>query len=70
MSESLFELTVDPTLNLLPYDGTVLDFGIILSSAVSEAVFNALLTTVEWKNDEVTIIGQRIITRRKFAFLG
>ena len=70
MSESLFELTVDPTINLLPYDGTVLDFGIILSSAVSEAVFNALLSTVEWKNDEAIIFGKRILTKRKFAWYG
>ena len=60
----------DSQLNLLPYDGVVNYYGIILSHEQSCYYFDQLLKTVEWKPDCVVINGQRIITTRKIAWYG
>lgn len=56
------------TINLLPYGGTVLYFGIVLSKERSDFYYDALLNTIEWKNDEAVIFGKHIITARKVAW--
>ncbi|MBD3583594.1 alpha-ketoglutarate-dependent dioxygenase AlkB family protein [Flavobacterium selenitireducens] len=54
--------------NLLPKDGVVHYF----ASAIPDpdAYFAALLRTIDWKNDEVSMFGKRIITKRKTAWYG
>lgn len=66
----LFDDTLDKTLNLLPKDGTVHYFGKILSATTADQYFDALLDTIEWKNDEAIIFGKKIITKRKVAWYG
>lgn len=56
------------TANLLPYDGVVNYYSNIFTPIKIENYFNKLLTTIEWKNDEVIIFGKHIITQRKVAW--
>lgn len=60
----------DPTANLLPCDGMVNYHGPVLSTAVAEEYFNALMNDVPWKNDEAIIFGRHITTARKVAWYG
>lgn len=60
----------DTTQNLLPKDGTVLYWGDFLSLPQADHYFEKLLTTIEWRHDEVIIFGKRIITARKVAWYG
>jgi alkylated DNA repair dioxygenase AlkB len=57
-------------INILPYDGITDYHGKILSDALSLKYYKALLSDVEWKNDEAVIFGKRIITKRKVAWYG
>jgi alkylated DNA repair dioxygenase AlkB len=54
--------------NLLPKDGTVIYYGKIFSEKETRALTNILLENIEWKNDEATIFGKHIITKRKVAW--
>ncbi|WP_441901182.1 alpha-ketoglutarate-dependent dioxygenase AlkB family protein [Pedobacter psychrotolerans] len=56
--------------NFLPYDGTVRYFGQLFSIEKANAYYEALLNTIEWKNDEAYIMGKHIITKRKVAWYG
>ena len=56
--------------NLLPQDGTLLDFGCIYSSAESQRIFQELMDQANWKNDEVFLFGKKHITARKTAWYG
>ncbi|WP_180089839.1 alpha-ketoglutarate-dependent dioxygenase AlkB [Acinetobacter sp. YH12219] len=56
--------------NLLPYDGTVLYFGQILTSQQANTYFDELFRSIAWKHDEAVIYGKRIITKRKVAWYG
>ena len=60
----------EPTLNLLPFDGIANYYGPILASCEAQDYFEALLTTVPWRNDEAVICGKRIITARKVDWYG
>lgn len=60
----------DPHVNLLPYDGTVIYYGKVLSKASADTYLRALLETIEWKNDEAIIFGKHIVTARKVAWYG
>jgi hypothetical protein len=42
----------EPTVNLLPFDGTANYYGPILASCEAQDYLEALLTTVPWRNDE------------------
>ena len=42
----------------------------ILASCEAQDYFEALLTTVPWRNDEAVICGKRIVTARKVAWYG
>jgi alkylated DNA repair dioxygenase AlkB len=54
--------------NLLPKDGTVIYYGKIFSEKETRALTNILFENIEWKNDEATIFGKHIITKRKVAW--
>lgn len=56
--------------NLLPFDGTVLYYGTVLSVAEANHFFNTLYNTIEWKHDEAVVFGKHIITNRKVAWYG
>jgi alkylated DNA repair dioxygenase AlkB len=65
---SLF--VADPTVNLLPCDGTVNYYGPVFSHDDALRYFEALLNRVPWRPDEAIIFGKRIVTARKVAWYG
>jgi len=58
----------DATTNLLPCDGIVNYYGSVLKQQESMHYLDKLLTTLEWKNDEVVIFGKHMVTSRKVAW--
>lgn len=58
----------DPTINLLPFDGTVNYYGRIMSHQETNVYYEILLNSIEWKNDEAVIYGKHFITPRKVAW--
>lgn len=66
----LFENLSDPDQNLLPQDGTVNYYGKILKTEEANEMFEILLKSIDWRNDEATIFGKKIITKRKVAWYG
>ncbi len=60
----------DSSINLLPHGGTVNYYGTVLSLADANRHLQALLHTIEWKNDEAIIMGKHIVTARKVAWYG
>ena len=60
----------DPAANLLPRDGTVNYFGLVLTTADARRFYDTLLREIPWKNDEAVIFGKRIVTARKVAWYG
>lgn len=56
--------------NLLPYDGIVIYYGKLMSQDTANHHLQALLTNIEWRNDEAIMFGKRIITKRKVAWYG
>jgi alkylated DNA repair dioxygenase AlkB len=67
---TLFPETANPTYNLLPHDGTVNYFGKLFIATEANNFLQALLTNIEWRNDEAIIFGKKIITKRKVAWYG
>lgn len=66
----LFDIAIDPTFNLLPHDGTVNYYGKLVQQKEANYFLDALLNTIEWRNDEAIIFGKKIITKRKVAWYG
>jgi alkylated DNA repair dioxygenase AlkB len=66
----LFDFPSDPSVNLLPGEGIVNYFGKLMSASEANAMAQALLDRIEWRNDEAVIYGKRIITKRKVAWYG
>jgi alkylated DNA repair dioxygenase AlkB len=61
---------IDATTNLLPCDGTVNYYGKVLPHDEARRYYEALLSSVPWKNDEAVIFGKHIVTARKVAWYG
>jgi len=57
-----------PTDNLLPYDGKVNDLGIVID--YPSALYYALLTTLPWQSDIVTLFGKAHVTTRQIVWMG
>ena len=57
-----------PTDNLLPYDGSVNDLGVIIDDANS--LYNTLLTDLPWQSDIVTLFGKTHVTTRQIVWMG
>lgn len=55
---------------LLPHDGSVEYYGVIMSMPEADHFFETLFNTIVWKNDEALIFGKKIITKRKVAWYG
>lgn len=53
---------------ILPYEGEAIYEGVIFKPKECEALYQALMKEVEWKNDEAIIFGKKIITKRKVAW--
>ena len=60
--------TAGEPVNVLPYDGEVFYFSGILNNAEAGFYFDALLHSIEWKQDEVVLFGKYIKTNRKMAW--
>lgn len=56
--------------NLLPYDGTVIYYGTVMSQAEANHYFNELYNNIKWRHDEAVVFGKHIITNRKVAWYG
>ena len=57
-----------PTDNLLPYDGKVNDLGGVID--YPSALYYALLTTLPWQPDIVTLFGKTHVTTRQIVWMG
>lgn len=64
----LFRESIKSPSNLLPYDGTVKYYGILLPLAEADHYLNQLLKTNNWKSDKIFICGKHISTKRKVAW--
>lgn len=71
MTGSLFGLPpADPAHNLLPCDGALHDYGIVLPAPAAQAAFAALQQQIEWQPDWSMAGGKRQPTRRQVAWHG
>jgi len=66
----LFNTDTDPTINLLPHDGTVHYHGRIFTLTEANYFFDGLTKDIAWKNDQAVIFGKKIETKRKVAWYG
>jgi len=66
----LFDDLIDSNENLLPKDGIVNYYGLIMPVKEADEFFKKLLENISWKNDEAIIMGKRIVTKRKVAWYG
>lgn len=57
-----------PTDNLLPFDGIVNDFGLVLNE--DRALYQQLIEELPWQSDKVTLFGKTHITTRKIVWMG
>lgn len=64
----LFSQFIESPINLLPKDGTVNYYGIVLSKEQADNYYKSLLKSIMWKNDEAIVFGKLIITKRKVAW--
>ncbi|MBK8282483.1 MAG: alpha-ketoglutarate-dependent dioxygenase AlkB [Saprospiraceae bacterium] len=56
--------------NILPYDGEVYYYGLMMSLEASQYYLKIFLDQIQWKNDEARIFGKHFITKRKVAWYG
>ncbi len=66
----LFSSGSTKEINLLPGDGQVFYYGVIMPQVKAKSFFDHLMSHIEWKNDETIIFGKRIVTKRKVAWYG
>lgn len=66
----LFDGLTDSNENLLPKDGIVNYYGLVMPEQEADHFFKTLLEHISWKNDEAIIMGKRIVTKRKVAWYG
>lgn len=66
----LFSSETDSSKNFLPKDGTVNYYGKLMTHQKANHYFDALMNTIEWKNDQAIIFGKLIVTKRKVAWYG
>jgi len=66
----LFSNYIDKNINLLPKDGVVNYYGMIMTGKEADHCLECMLNSIEWRNDEAVIFGKHIITKRKVAWYG
>ena len=59
-----------PIKSVLPFDGDVEYFGVIMQPDVSGNFFQLLVQEIDWQHDEAIMYGKRIITKRKVGWYG
>lgn len=64
----LFNNRYDGEYNLLPKDGEVNYYGVVIKINAANTYYQSLLDTIKWRNDEAVLFGKRIITQRKVAW--
>ncbi len=64
----LFRQAIEQPDNLLPKQGIVKYYGVLIPLMSADDYLKNLLTNIKWKNDEAVIYGKRIITKRKVAW--
>ncbi|MXV38596.1 alpha-ketoglutarate-dependent dioxygenase AlkB [Flavobacteriaceae bacterium Ap0902] len=67
---SLFPIDSSEPINLLPKDGTANYYGLIYNAIQTDFYLKTFLETIAWKNDEMNILGTKIVTKRKVAWYG
>lgn len=67
---SLFADLHNKNENLLPYDGELYDYGVLVAGAKAEHWLAALLKQTPWQNDQVRIRGKVVTTDRQVAWYG
>lgn len=58
----------NPKDNLLPYDGIVNDFGVVIDNPTQ--LYQTLLSKLPWQSDIITIFGKTHITKRQIVWMG
>ena len=58
----------EPTDNLLPYNGQVNDFGVVIEDATT--LYDILLNELPWQADIVTLFGKTHVTTRQIVWMG
>ena len=66
----LFSTANDPSINILPFDGTVNYYGTIFTTIEANHFTQNLLTNIDWRNDQSFIYGKLITTKRKVGWYG
>ncbi len=56
--------------NVLPFDGEVINYGLILANDQCHDYYKKLLNADFWKHDELILFGKKITTKRKVAWFG
>jgi len=64
----LFNSEIDEAKNLLPKDGIVNYYGLLLPQRAADHYLAYLLTAIPWKPDEAVIFGKHYLTKRKVAW--
>ena len=67
---NLFSTANDPTINILPFDGTVNYYGKIFTTIEANHFAQNLFTNIDWRNDQSFIYGKLITTKRKVGWYG
>ena len=62
--------TPEPRDNILPYDGIVQDYGLVLSAEQSARYLRYFLQHLAWQPDEGMLFGQYYRTQRQVAWYG
>jgi alkylated DNA repair dioxygenase AlkB len=65
---NLFETAIGTPENLLPRDGIVYYYGVIMPKTEADDMFDRLMQNIAWKNDEAVIYGRKMTTKRKVAW--
>ena len=66
----LFDQQLTLQENLLPQDGCVNYYGVVLSQSEADLYYERLLVEIDWQHDEALMFGKKIITKRKVAWYG
>ena len=69
-NETMTRFAKEMPANVLPIDGIVHYFGKVMPPGDSYRYLDALLQSINWRNDEAILFGRRIITKRKVAWYG
>ena len=71
MQTELFkQIEADSKINLLPQDGVAHYFQDIFDDVTSDLLYQSLLTSLDWQPDELWMLGKKVMTQRKVAWIG